>query len=308
MLLCVLESKGSSPGRRGFKMAVCADGDFTGTIGGGIMEYKLVEKAKSLLKKRNTANFIMHQYHDKEHTTSQSGMICSGSQAVAFIYLKDADADLMKHLANHSPKENHLSFKLSSSGIGLTETAHAGFIYKNKNEWLYEEPLFQQPVLHVIGGGHVSFALCELMQMLGFYIKVYDDRPGLNTLQANRFANEKILVNYDKINDYLNIAPTDYVVIMTIGYRTDKIILQQLLGEEIYYLGMLGSERKIESMFSEMREEGVKDELLKKVFTPIGINIFSQTTKEIAVSIAAEIIREKNKNLPKGRSDTFINE
>ena len=52
MLLYVLESEGSSPGRKGFKMAVAADGDLYGTIGGGIMEFKLVEKARSLLQSR----------------------------------------------------------------------------------------------------------------------------------------------------------------------------------------------------------------------------------------------------------------
>nr|MBU9937210.1 XdhC family protein [Ferruginibacter sp.] len=51
LLLYVLESEGSSPGRKGFKMAVSADGTFCGTIGGGIMEHKLVEKAKDILRK-----------------------------------------------------------------------------------------------------------------------------------------------------------------------------------------------------------------------------------------------------------------
>jgi xanthine dehydrogenase accessory factor len=88
---------------------------------------------------------------------------------------------------------------------------------------------------------------------------------------------------------------------MTIGYRTDKIALQQLLKKEFYYLGMIGSEHKIETLMNELMAEGVPEAALKKVFTPIGVNIYSKTTPEIAVSIAAEIIREKNKDLPTGR-------
>ena len=62
MLLYVLKSEGSSPGRQGFKMAVASDGEFSGTIGGGIMEHKLVEKAKLLLHQNETTASLQHQY------------------------------------------------------------------------------------------------------------------------------------------------------------------------------------------------------------------------------------------------------
>jgi xanthine dehydrogenase accessory factor len=88
---------------------------------------------------------------------------------------------------------------------------------------------------------------------------------------------------------------------MTVGYRTDKVALKQLLGKPFFYLGLLGSDHKISQLMSELKEEGISSEVLENVHTPIGINIFSKTTKEIAVSIAAEIIREKNKGLPTGR-------
>ena len=86
------------------------------------------------------------------------------------------------------------------------------------------------------------------------------------------------------------------------GYRTDKIALQQLLNKEFYYLGLMGSEHKIDQLLNEVKAEGASAAALEKVFTPIGLNIYSKTTPEIAVSIAAEIIREKNKNLPTGRN------
>ena len=63
-LLYVLESEGSSPGRQGFKMAVAADGTFCGTIGGGIMEHKLVEKVKSRLQQNESGVLLMRQHHD----------------------------------------------------------------------------------------------------------------------------------------------------------------------------------------------------------------------------------------------------
>ncbi len=306
MLLYVLDSEGSSPGRKGFKMAVAADGSFCGTIGGGIMEHKLVEKAKAMLQQKENTVLLMRQYHDKEHSTDRSGMICSGSQLNAFILLTSADKQTIEKIitARSVLRTEQNTIQLSPTGIKLVDSAPQGLQYNTDTDWLYSEAINQQPVIHIIGGGHVGLALSELMNFLGFYIKLYDDRPELNTIAANSFANEKHIVNYETIGDKINDAANDHVVIMTIGYRTDKMVLKQLIGRSFFYLGLLGSDHKISTLIKELKEEGFSSQSLEIIHTPIGINIFSKTTKEIAVSIAAEIIREKNKDLPTGRQQT----
>jgi len=297
MLLYVLESEGSSPGRKGFKMAVAADGTFCGTIGGGIMEHKLVEKAKNMLLQNEMAVLLMRQHHDKEHANNQSGMICSGSQLNAFIPLTISD----RHTIEKIVASEKRSIQLSPKGLQLADESATGLQYDTDEDWLYGEAINQQPVIHIIGGGHVGLALSELMNFLGFYIKIYDDRPELNTIVANSFAHEKHIVNYDSIAGHFTNVENDYAVIMTIGYRTDKTVLKQLLGRSFFYLGLLGSDHKIKMLTQELEAEGFSSQVLQSIHTPIGINILSKTTKEIAVSIAAEIIREKNKDLPTGR-------
>lgn len=297
IVIYVLNSEGSSPGRQGFKIAVAADGEICGTIGGGIMEYKLVEKAKTKLQKSDSSVLLQNQFHDKEKIKDQSGMICSGSQLNAFFSLSVNNIKMVEDLIAGKKK----AIKLSPKGIELTDETSFGLQYKSDTEWIYTEAIHRQPVIHIIGGGHVGLALSELMNYLGFYIKLYDDRQELNTITDNSFAHEKHLVDYDTINTYFNNTQNDFVVIMTVGYRTDKIVLKQLLKNKFYYLGLLGSEKKIETLLDEFDREGVPPQLLKLVHTPIGINIFSKTAKEIAVSIAAEIIMEKNKNLSTGR-------
>ncbi len=303
MLLYVLDSEGSSPGRRGFKMAVASGGDIYGTIGGGIMEHKLVEKAKAMLQKNEMEILVMRQYHDKVHTTDQSGMICLGNQLNVFIPLTVADEKTIYTIL----QEGQYTIQLSPKGLAIRESTPADknhlLQFKSNDDWLYIEKINQRPVIHIIGGGHVSLALSELMCFLGFYSKVYDDRPELNTILQNFFANEKIIVpDYAGLGEFIKDCENDYAVIMTMGYRTDKIALQQLLNKEFYYLGMMGSEHKTEILMKELTDEGFSGKALKKVFTPIGVNIYSKTTPEIAVSIAAEIIHEKNKKLSTGRN------
>lgn len=291
ILLYVLESEGSSPGRQGFKMTVAADETFCGTIGGGIMEYKLVEKAKSMLQQNEKGVLLMRQHHDKEHASNQSGMICSGSQLNAFFSLTIADKPTIEKIIAVEKR----SIQLSSNGLQLSDEPATGLHYNTDEDWFYSESISQQPVIHIIGGGHVGLALSELMSFLGFYIKLYDDRPELNTITANSFAHEKHIVSYNSIANHFTEVENDYAVIMTIGYRTDKTVLKQLIGKPFFYLGLLGSEHKIKTLFKELKSEGIEEDLLSKIFSPIGLNIASKTTKEIAVSIAAEIIQQKNK-------------
>jgi xanthine dehydrogenase accessory factor len=301
MLLCVVSSEGSSPGRRGFKMAVAGNGSMYGSIGGGIMEYKLVTMAKSLLASGETGIQLIHQYHDTEHEAGRSGMICSGSQLNAFVPLSESNRELIEKILFFRDKNKRVSITISQEKIFLSEDASFMWHYEGKTNWSYTEPLFSNPTVHIFGAGHTGLALSEMMHHIGFDVITYDDRPTLNTWEQNTFAKEKHAVDYQNLES-ISIQPEDFVVVMTIGYRTDKQVLKQLLHRKCRYLGMLGSKNKVEKLFDELKLEGITEEDLKKVFAPVGLDIYSQTTKEIAVSIAAEIIREKNKSLPGGRT------
>lgn len=303
ILLYVLESTGSSPGRKGFKMAVAADGTIQGSIGGGIMEHKWVEKARDMLAKEEFLTQVIPQYHDKLQTKNRSGMICSGKQTLALIPLHKKEETSIEKICTSLREGAKQTIQLSNKGLELiTSTDSPGFREDEHANWTYTETLGEKPLVHIIGAGHVGLALSELMVFLGFRVKIYDDRPTLNTLEENIFAEEKHIVEYAKIAEKLTSTPTDFIVILTFGYLSDKVVFEQLLQLDYYYLGMMGSDAKIQTLFEEMKAEGKSPLSKKHVFSPIGINILSKTPQEIAVSIAAEIIREKNRDLPSGRT------
>lgn len=296
IFMCVVESNGSSPGRQGFKMAV-TDNEMYGSVGGGIMEHKFVETAKEILRKQTEELIVKKQIHSKNVSTNQSGMICSGEQTLAVYRVKQNDFAVIEQLISSLDKNQPVNFSFSEKGFSINRSIDVPLSQKkfeqDSTHWKYTERIGFANYIHIIGGGHVSLAFSKLMRELDFHVSVYDDRENLNTMQQNAFAHQKFLVNYGCI-DTLIPNDSDFVVIMTFGYRTDSIVLRKLIHKKFRYLGLLGSKAKVEKIMYELKEEGFDKETINAIHAPVGMQINSQTPAEIAVSIAAEIIKLKN--------------
>lgn len=298
MLLYVLESIQSSPGRQGFFMAVNAEEAMEGSIGGGIMEYKFVEMAKKKLREDEDELSVYKQVHDKLAAKDQSGMICSGEQTI-FIYKVPGDnSSYINGILKCLEQNRNGTLTLSPAGIYFSqEIPDNDFELERRSDedWFYTEKVGYKNHLYIVGGGHCSLALSKIMAPMDFRISVFDDRKGLHTIQHNSYAHTIIEgQDYTKLAELIPSGKNNYVVIMTFGYRTDDIVIRSLIGNSYKYIGVLGSKNKIEKMFDEYRKEGIPGDQLNIVHAPIGIQIKSQTPEEIAVSIAAEIIKIKN--------------
>ena len=298
LLLYVVESKGSSPGRQGFFMVVNAGGEVEGSIGGGIMEHKFIEMARELLRQEKEIISIRRQVHDKEAVKDQSGMICSGEQTILLYSLRVEDAAAVGRLLASLGMFGKGCLRLSPAGMDFSDVAPEADFYFGKqgaDDWVYLEKTGYTDRLFIIGGGHCALALSRVMRTMDFYISLFDDRSGLESLARNEYVHEKKLIgDYDELRGLITGGRHDYVVVMTQGYRTDDRAVRALLPLEFRYFGLLGSKAKVEKMMAVYRSEGIGEERLRKVWAPAGLSIHSQTPEEIAVSIAAEIIQLKH--------------
>ena len=296
ILLCVLDSHGSSPGRQGFKMAVTSDEIF-GSIGGGIMEYKFVEMAREKLLSNSMNPLIRKQIHNKSAKMNQSGMICSGEQTIALFQLSIDHSNTIERIISCIEANNYGLLKISNKEFSFFENESENYFQmKSAEDWQFRETIGYKNHLYIIGGGHCALALSKIMSQMDFIIHLYDDRKDLNTFVQNTFVNEKKEISdYSVLKDLIPSGNQIYIVIMTFGYRTDDIALRSLIDNDFKYLGVLGSQSKMEKMFEEWRRDNLSEEKLNKLYAPIGVPIHSQTPEEIAVSIAAEIISVKNK-------------
>ena len=114
-------------------------------------------------------------------------------------------------------------------------------------------------------------------------------------MSANSFAHFRETVEFEKIEEHIPEGDDIYVVIMSFGYRTDETIVRRLVGKKFKYIGLMGSKEKISTLFAHLLADGFDKEKLEKIQAPVGIDIKSETTQEIAISVAAQLISVKNK-------------
>jgi xanthine dehydrogenase accessory factor len=302
MLLIVAESTGSSPGRQGYKMAVSTDGELAGSIGGGVMEVHLVEQSRAQLRPEVAKRSIIVDQVHRTNSTNASGMICSGEQTVIFKIVTPDDKTVINEIVDGVETRSGLWLSLTPYQIQVLPLSEGPlgndfyhFEKKGETDFEYRERLGKKNDLFIIGGGHCSLALSELMSKMDFHISILDDRPDLNTIEKNKFADEiSILDGYDRVDEVITAGDNVYVVVMTLGYASDEIVIRKLLKSPFRYFGVLGSKAKMATLLKKLRDEGLPSEALNRIRTPIGVPIGSHTPEEIAVSIAAEIVSVKN--------------
>jgi xanthine dehydrogenase accessory factor len=160
---------------------------------------------------------------------------------------------------------------------------------------IYVQPVGLHGTAYVLGAGHCGKSLVPLLSMVGFRTVIVDDRAEFANLERFPDADSVVVpASFENAFDLLPIDEQSYVVIMTRGHMFDRVALAQALRTPATYVGMIGSKKKIAQTFATLREEGFTEQDLARVRAPIGLDIGAETPEEIAVAIAAEIIKARH--------------
>ena len=299
-LLIVADSSMSSPGKSGFKMAVSADVETYGSIGGGIMEFDILNEIRGTLNQPEPVNFIRKLHHSKTKEGQTSGLICGGTQTLIVQSLMLEDRDLVKKIIDNLEEQTNGVLRLNPFGLDYTPHTEnendISLFFENEQNWQYEENIGLLNTVYVIGGGHVGLAVSRAMSTLDFYVVTFDQRDDIMTMKQNTFSQKKIVTSYKEVNKLIRESKKSYAVIVTPNHDGDKTALKSIIGMDLKYIGLMGSDKKSKSIFKHLEDEGINPELFKKVHTPVGLEINAESPEEIAISIAAEIIKIKNSN------------
>jgi xanthine dehydrogenase accessory factor len=164
---------------------------------------------------------------------------------------------------------------------------------------IFVEPILPQPSLYIFGGGHVSLGVARVANAAGFAINVIDDRTTFANLERFPMAGE-VYTSYQDAFERIRPNASSYLLIVTRGHKDDMRVLAWAVRTEARYVGMIGSKRKVLSVYKALEKEGYRPEEFERVHAPVGLDIGALSPEEIAVSITAELIavRRNAQNLP----------
>ena len=150
--------------------------------------------------------------------------------------------------------------------------------------------------LLIMGGGHLGAELYTLGKFLNKYVVVFDDREEFANRERFPEADEIIFGKMEETVKNYSVDENSYIIIVTRGHENDKECLKAILDKKVSpkYIGMVGSRGKVLSTYKELLDEGYSKDELKKIYSPIGLDISSSEPKEIALGIMAEITAVKN--------------
>jgi xanthine dehydrogenase accessory factor len=154
---------------------------------------------------------------------------------------------------------------------------------------VFVEPILPQPVVYLFGGGHVSTAVAKAGHGVGFGIVVIDDREAFANLQRFPMAQE-VFTSFEEAFAKLRPNSSSYIVIVTRGHKEDMRVLAWAVRTDARYVGMIGSKRKVLSVYKALGKEGFRMAEFENVHAPMGLEIGALSPEEIALSIVAELV------------------
>jgi len=157
---------------------------------------------------------------------------------------------------------------------------------------VFFEVMPSPPKLIVVGAGHIAVPLVKFAKILDFYVTVIEDRILFANRERFPDADEILVGDMAPTLKGLPITPSTYIVLITRGHKYDEPCLREIIHSPAKYIGMIGSRRRTKACFQRFREEEkIAEEIIEKVYAPIGLDIATETPEEIALSILAEIIK-----------------
>lgn len=292
----------ASPGTLGAHLLVDANGEVEGTIGGGIMERKLIADASERLREQSDALPELQRFIHRKDSADASGLICAGEQTnINLILLPPRDAESIQRFCAALANQNELSANLviDADGVRVADTdeddTSPGTIglLADGDHWQYRQNSVNARRLAIIGAGHCGRALASLAAQIGYWLDVFDTRadvlhqPGWpDTVRLHP------LNDYAELDSRLRRKSMTTVVVMTTAIHDDIAALAAVANDELRWLGVMGSKAKIHDIRAALRERGIASERIDAIHGPIGLPMKSDTPPEIAVSIMGQLLSE----------------
>ncbi len=288
----IVSTEGSTPRDAGAMMVVHEDRTISGTIGGGPMEFAVVNMAEKQVNEQKTKIKVFGMRGTDVET---SVSICGGGATVCLHTLEEKDIDGLREICDCLERHENFSMVIKKDG---ENDAHiecvkgGGVLTDPENGILYAGDPKANERLILIGGGHVALSTAKIAEVAGFDIAVTDDRPEFASTKRFPGADCRVCTDFEHI-PFDDVRENDYIVIATTGHKGDRHALEWALKTKAEYVGMLGSRTKVHFVLDYLLEKGITKERIESVHSPVGISLGGRTPGDIGVSIVAEMIMHR---------------
>lgn len=290
-LASLLATSGSMPRHEGARLAVLANDQLIGTVGGGAIERLAIERARAA---RSGGAPSLEWYHTGD------AMACGGDALLAVRALTADDLPVLLAVREALLRDEPVCVTECWEDVAAPTIEVGPAVRLSAPTWddthaTYREPVAAPSRLHVFGAGHVGAALVGLAAAAGFECHVYDDRPELATRVRLPQAATVTCGAFDNLAASAAIGPRDSVVVLTHGHAHDETVLLAVLARDVQpaYVGCIGSARKAALAREHLAAAGVPRERIDAVAMPIGLAIGAVTPAEIALAIVAQLVRRR---------------
>lgn len=289
ILVTVLKTWGSSPRPPGSLLAIQRDGMISGSVSGGCVEEDLLQR---YVNNQLTDSFPTRiDYGVNRDDAMRFGLPCGGRLELLVEQLEDTEQlqQLIDALQRQQLVARHVDLQ---TGIVTLQDARAeqDFVYTN----IYVRKIFgPQWNMLLIGAGHLSQYVSQMALMLGYRVIVCDPREEYVKGWQVEGTRLTTMMPDDAVQHYAQQARS-IVVALTHDPKLDDMALLDALQSPAFYVGAIGSQRNCELRRQRLKGLGISPSQLQRLHAPVGLSIGSHTPPEIAVSIMAEITRQRN--------------
>lgn len=337
VLATLIKSAGSTPQKPGTSALFSRKGLMAGTIGGGILEARIQEKAIGIAGSGRT---VISNIHLDSRAEEGEDAWCGGKVMVlidpdlaihreifkklkesldqgipgllvtVINHVSESEVQIMRYWLSEDDKkgipddlyediyEEIEKLKKSSDPYAFGLVERPVVKGRKAEQIILLEPINPPPDLVIAGAGHIGKVMAHLGKLLDFNVTVIDDRHEYANKTNLPDADRIVVADIPEALSGIRKTKDTYIVIVTRGHKDDAAALRSCIHEEVAYIGMIGSKNKVALMRSEFLKNGwATSELWERIHTPIGLPINSRTVEEIAISIAAQLIEVRNKKV-----------
>ncbi|TAK67286.1 MAG: XdhC/CoxI family protein [Dehalococcoidia bacterium] len=317
-LATLVDARGSTPQKAGARLLARADGSAAGTLGGGCIEASAREAAAEVLA--SGAPRVL-DFELTEDIAVDYGLACGGTERILIAPASAIDVDVARALRGAGHRRGAVLTVVQSPegaagrtvavwGDGVTDgdavsldaealsAARALIAERHPRPRVvraasgaeyFIEPRQDAAEVIVVGGGHVGLAVAMAARFAGYRIAVIDDRADFANAERFPDAGATVVGDIEQALAAYPVTETSAVVIVTRGHKYDYQALAVAARSPAFYVGLMGSRRKVALIYRQLIDDGIPPERLRDIHAPIGLNIGAVTPEEIALSIVAEI-------------------